>query len=177
LEDRKQGWPWKALSGIIDTFTCEVLQPQEESWEFCRSPNHFTVKYEIVRQLGCLELFGSPVLGKELGLTQLLLLSGIKEMLGGEETLLADKGYRGEDNKISFICPTSGHRSVLPKGTNAYKYIVYSAPQSIERVIRRMRIFTILYMRWRFSLALHALVVKVLGKIVNLIFLFEPQVK
>jgi DDE superfamily endonuclease len=102
-------------------------------------------------------------------------MSGIKEMLNeGEECLLADKGYSGEENELWFVSPVKGHRSWLPDNANAYNYIVYSARQSIERVIRRMRLWTILHMKWRFSLDLHALVVKGIGKLTNLCFLFEP---
>jgi DDE superfamily endonuclease len=99
-------------------------------------------------------------------------LSGIKEILDEGEMLLADKGYRGHD--LEFITPVTGHRRFLSNQSNAYNYIVYSGRQSIERVIKRMRIFTVLHMRWRYSLELHRLVMKVIGKLVNLCFLFHP---
>jgi hypothetical protein len=135
MEERKRGWIFKVPSGIIDTFSCTVLQPREESWEFLRKANEYNIKYEVVMSIGVPRIIwlSGPWKGAAADST-ISSLSGIKEILSEGEALLADKAYRGD--KISFIVPFSGHRYVLSSEERAYNFLVYCARQSIERIIR-----------------------------------------
>ena len=98
-------------------------------------------------------------------------LSDVKEELK-DEALLADKIY--QSNKISFIVPYSGHQYSLSEEKRAYNYLVYSARQLIEHVIRQMKVFEIFHIVWKYFTSFHALCTKVIGKLVNLFLIFEP---
>ena len=172
LDDKHVNWPYSVPSGIIDTFSTKVEQPKEESWEYLQGKNSFGFKYEIVCSIGVPRIIwlSGPWKGAASDVT-IAELSGVKEELK-DEALLADKIYRGD--KISFIVPHSGHRYSLSEEKRAYNYLVYSARQSIERVIRRMKVFGIFHIVWKYSASFHALCTKVIGKLVNLFLIFEP---
>ena len=133
--------------------------------------NAYGVKYEIVCSIGVPQIIwvsgpwkgsaSDPTIAKH---------SGILEVLGKDEMLLADKIYRGDS--LNFLHPVSGHKLTYSQKT--YNYLVYSARQSIERVIERLKIFGVFHIIWRYSLEFHKAVVISCCKLVNLFLIFEP---
>ena len=172
LDDKHVNWPYSIPSGIIDTFSTKVEQPKEESWEYLQGKNSFGFKYEIVCSIGVpwIIWLSGPWKGATSDVT-IAELSGVKEELK-DEAFLADKIYCGD--KISFIVPHSGYQYSLLEEKKAYNYLVYSACQSIECVIRQMKVFGIFHIVWKYSASFHALCTKVISKLVNLFLIFKP---
>ena len=159
-------------SGIIDTFKVRIYQPVEQSTHYYMSKGEWGIKFEIVCSIGVPKIIWLSGPWKGSGHdASIAEVSGIKDLLSGS-ALLADKIYRGDS--IAFICPHPGHTSSLTKEGQAYNYLVYSARQTIERMIKRMRIFGVLVVRWRYSLPFLGLCGKVVGKLVNLFLIYEP---
>jgi hypothetical protein len=131
------------------------------------------VKYEIVCSLGDSEIIwvSGPWKGAASGPT-IAKHSGILQLIGMEEMLLADRIYRGDS--LNFLYPVSGeHEFFLSRGERTYNYLVYSARQSIERVIERVKIFGIFHLIWRYDLKFHSDIVFTCCKLVNLFLIFE----
>ena len=102
--------------------------------------------------------------------------SGVKDWIQGTQ-VLADKAYRGDQETfITPVLPPHGQKSerTLSPEERAYNYLVYSARQTIERIIRRMKVFGVLTVPWRYSFHFHELCTKVIGKLVNLFLMYEP---
>ena len=51
--------------------------------------------------------------------------SKLKDVLNPDEAALADKIY--QHDKISFICPLSGHHYTLTDEENSYNFLIYKA--------------------------------------------------
>ena len=134
--------------------------------------NEFGVKFEIICSIGTPRIIwlSGPYKGAANDAT-ISQMSGVKNLLVGE-SLLADKSYKGD--RISFITPLFGHRFTLDSGQNAYNYLIYSARQSIERVISRLSVFQIFNSTWHHSFLLLKKCVEICCKLINLFFIFEP---
>jgi DDE superfamily endonuclease len=170
-----EGWSEKAPPGIIDCFKCRIEQPKEESWEFLTQANVFHIKYEVVCSV--LETRFVWISGPWKGAARddtISKMSGVKETLKGD-LLLGDKIYKGD--KKNFICPLPGHRYHMLQDERAFNYLVYSARQTIERMIGRMKKFGVLNCVWRYPYSLHELITKAIAKLVNLFIIFEPMDK
>ncbi len=152
---------------------CPIWQPRNNAWEYLTGRNEFGLKYEIVCSIGSPKIISikGPFKGAANDAT-IADISGIKDLLGPHECLLADKMYRHDH--LSFITPLQGHRYTLPNDENAFNYLVYSARSAVERIISRLAVFGIFDVPWRYSILLHGKCVKVICKLVNFFLIFEP---
>jgi hypothetical protein len=173
FEERKVGWSYTVPSCIIDTFKCKIEQPENESWQYTTSANHFTVKYEIGISFGLRHIcwISGPWKGAASDPT-IAIASGLKAQLGPNECAMTDKIYRGD--RMSFLCPISGHCYVLSDDQKAFNFLLYSARQNVERVIQRVRVFSVWEGVWKKELWLQQLCVVVSCQLVNFVLLFEP---
>lgn len=160
-------------SGIIDTFTVEVLQPVEQSWQYLFEKHRYGIKYEIVCAIGNPKIvwLSGPWRGTASDPT-IARKSGIKSYLHENEALLSDKIYRGD--RQTFLTAVPGHTYVLEDEEKAYNFLVYSARNSVERLIRRITSSGIFQHVWRFSFKLHKKCMKAVSKLVNFTLIFEP---
>ena len=103
----------------------------------------YGIKYEISVSLGLKHIcwMSGPWKGSASDPT-IAIQSGLKEQLDLGEAACTDKIYKGD--RDHFLCPLSGHRFNLPLGANEYNFLVYSARQSVERVIKRLRYMALL---------------------------------
>ena len=165
-------WPYKVPCGIIDTMSVRVSQPEEHSWEYWTGKNTYTLKYEVVCAIGQPRIIwlSGPWKGNASDST-IASESGIKICLEGE-ALLADKIYKGD--LVSFIVPQTGAYASLCADSKAYNFVVYSARQTVEWVIKRLKDFGMFNMRWRMSSLLHWKCTISCGKLTNLFLIFEP---
>ena len=166
-------WPYTVPSAIIDTFTVDVTQPLQQSWQCLYERNCFGIKYEIICAIGSPKIIwlsgpyrgaaSDPTISKK---------SGIKHHLHQNEAILADKLYRGDHH--SFITAISGHHYSLSHEERAYNFLIYSARSSIERVIQRVTCFGVFKNIWKYSFYLHKKCTLAVCKLVNFHLLFEP---
>jgi hypothetical protein len=98
--------------------------------------------------------------------------SHLLSFLNVNERILADKIYKG--NRTKFICPLSGEKWELPKEDQARNYMIYSARQSVERLIRRVKNWGFFHVPWKYSMELHGQCAKVIAKLTNLFLIFNP---
>ena len=133
-EDRYSNWSHSVPVGIVDVKVCPIWQPRNNAWEYLTGRNEFGLKYEIVCSIGYPKIISikSPFKGAAND-AMIADVSGIKDMLGPHECLLADKMY--QHDHISFIKPLQGHRYTLPSDENAFNYLVYSARSTVKRII------------------------------------------
>jgi hypothetical protein len=174
LADRWEEWPCEQPSMIIDTtVSSKIQEPYLEPWRyFCKEKNGFFVKYEICCSIGVPRIVWLKGPFKPTRDDTIAKDSGIKQYLGPTERMLADKIYKGD--RRTFICPVSGLKFKLPREDQTRNYMIYSARGSVERLIRRMKVFGFFHMVWRLSLELHQLCTHVIGKLINLFLIFEP---
>eukprot|EP00211_Chloroparvula_japonica_P017523 CAMPEP_0119133718 /NCGR_PEP_ID=MMETSP1310-20130426/13519_1 /TAXON_ID=464262 /ORGANISM="Genus nov. species nov., Strain RCC2339" /LENGTH=264 /DNA_ID=CAMNT_0007124419 /DNA_START=90 /DNA_END=881 /DNA_ORIENTATION=+ len=150
FEDRKQNWPYKRPSILLDTFECPIVQPDQKPWTYCSSKYKYSLKYEIASAIGEPKVVwcDGPFKGcahdvsvsKDSGLASLLREHG--------EMAATDKLYRGEPTADIFLRPVSGKPRKLTSEQRAYNFQVYSARQTVERVIGRLKQFTFTQDRW-----------------------------
>lgn len=160
-------------SGIIDTFTVEVLQPVEQSWQYLFERHRYGIKYEIVCSIGSPQIvwLSGPWRGTASDPT-IANKSGIKAHLHENEALLSDKIYRGD--KRSFLTAVPGHTYVLESEEKAYNYLIYSARNSVERLIRRVTSSGIFQHVWRYSFRLHRRCMNAVAMLINFTLVYEP---
>lgn len=172
LKDRFEEWPFICPSCIIDVFKARIQQPRECSWEYITATSTFSLKYEVVCSIGVPRVIwlSDPCKGSANDAT-ISKETGVKDSLSGE-WVAADKAYRGD--KVQFMVPLSGHRTTLDQEERAYNYLIYAFRQTVERLIRRIKVFGIFRVPWSLSLALHGLATRVICKMINLFLLFEP---
>jgi hypothetical protein len=128
---------FSGLTGIVDTFKCQIAKPNYNSWEYLIGTHLWGLKYEIVCSIGNPHIvwIAGPYKGAAHDHT-ISKDSGLVNALLPGEHLLADLQYRHE---TKYMCPISGHRYTLPEWVNAYNYLVYASRQSVERLIGRVR--------------------------------------
>lgn len=132
------------------------------------------MKYEVVISIGVPKIIWveGPFKGAAADIT-IAKQSGVRRLLRlQEEAALADKGYRND--VISFVVPLQGHKKELKGDDAAYNYLVYMARQSVERVLKRLKIFHILKSIWKYSLTFHHYVVIACCKLTNFSLVFDP---
>lgn len=159
---------------ILDTFKVEISEPPLMAMDYIIGTNCFGIKYEVGLSLGYHHIVwvSGPWKGAASDPT-IAKTSGIKDHLLEGKSIMADKIYKGD--KEVFLCPFSGHRYSLDDSMKEHNFEVYSARQSVERVIRRLRNFKVMKKKWTHqSIALHTLCFQVLSKLVNLCLMFEP---
>ena len=174
VKERKINWPYNVPCMIVDTYICQIQQPENESWQFLVGTNKFGVKYEIGLSLGMAHIcwLSGPWKGAAHDDT-IASTSKLKDVLNPDEAALANKIYWHD--KISFICPLSGHRYTLTDEENSYNYLIYKAQQSVERVIEQLQNMTIFKSIWtKKNLDLHFKCTQITCKLVNLMLMFEP---
>jgi hypothetical protein len=132
---------------ILDTFKVEISEPYLLSMDYLIGPNCFGIKYEVGLSLGYHHICwaSGPWKGAASDPT-IAKMSGIKDKLIEGESIMADKIYKGD--KRAFLCPFSGHRYSLDDSMKEHNFQIYSACQSVERVIHRLRNFAVLKKRW-----------------------------
>lgn len=159
---------------ILDTFTAPIQQPHDYSWEYLVGTHKWGVKYEIGVSIGVPQIiwFSGPWKGAAADPT-IAKQSGIYDKVPQNEGILADKSYRGD--RIRFIVPVPGKRRSHSPVEKRINYLIYSARQTVERMIKRMRNFTFLLNRFRMtSFAFHELATIVIAKLVNFILKYNP---
>lgn len=173
FNDRWLNWPYTVPSGIIDTFTVEVSQPLEESWQYLYERHRYGVKYEIVCAIGIPKIvwLSGPWRGTASDPT-IANKSGIKRHLHENEALLSDKIYRGD--KIHFLTAVPGHTYVLESEEKAFNFLIYSARNSVERLIHRITSSGIFQHVWKYSFSLHRKCMNSVAKLVNFSLIYEP---
>ena len=151
----------------------KITQPHHEAWQYISGKNEWSVKYEIVCSIGDPKIIwlAGPFKGSAADST-ISEFSHVKHQLLPNESLLADQGYRGD--LVSFLVPLPGHRNTLDADQKAQNYLIYSARVAIERVIQRISTFYVFSGVWRASFTLHKKCAKVVCKLLNLFFEFEP---
>lgn len=175
MADRFRNWTYRVLSAVIDTFFCHVEAPDIYPHEYYNPHyNGYGIKYQIVIAIGVPSICDLSFSFKGLTSDGLMAqVSGIFEKMEENEAFLADKQYRGEPRR--FIVPSSGHRTQQTEEDKARNYLIYRARQTVERVIKRLRIFRLLKQApWRYSIELHEMCTKVICKVVNFLFIIEP---
>jgi hypothetical protein len=160
-------------SAIIDTFTVEVLQPVEQSWQYLYERHRYGIKYEVICAIGNPKIIwlSGPWRGTASDPT-IANQSGIKRLLHENEALLSDKIYRGD--KISFITAVPGHTYNLDDEEKAYNHLVYSARNSVERLIHRITSSGIFQHVWKYSFRLHQRCMRSVARLVNFTLIYEP---
>lgn len=144
VNDRKEQWPHRNPSCIIDCFKVRTLQPAVEPWQYYFLKGEgYGVKFEIVCSMGCPRIIycSGPWRGAARDDT-IAKYSEAKRFLEKGERLLANKIYRADTE--TFICPLPGTRSQLTDAENLRNYSIYSARQSVERLIKRDRNFAVI---------------------------------
>jgi hypothetical protein len=174
MADRLREWPHKVPSALIDTFFCHIEAPDEYPHEYYNPHyNGYGVKYQLVVAIGVPAICSLSISYKGLASDALIAeVSGVYEEMDEHEAFLADKSYRGDPSK--FVTPCSGHRTQLSEEDKARNYLIYRARQTVERVIKRLRVFGLLHQRWRYSIELHELCTMVICQLVNFLFLLQP---
>jgi hypothetical protein len=167
-----KNWPYHVPSGIIDIKVVRVTQPHHEAWQYVTGRNKWGIKYEIVCSIGdpCIIWLAGPFKGSAADST-IASSSGIKLLLQNE-CLLADRAYRGD--LLSFLVPLPGHRLTHDPDQKAQNYLFHSARVAIERVIQRFSTFYVFCGIWRATFLLHKKCAKVVCKLLNLFFDYEP---
>ena len=173
LNDCWAKWPYTVPSAIIDTFTVDVTQPLQQSWQYLYERNRYGIKYEIICAIGVPKIIwlSGPYRGTASDPT-IAKKSGIKRHPHQNEAILADKLYRGD--YFSFITAVSGHHYSLSHEERAYNFLIYSTRNSIERVIQHATCFGVLKNVWKYSFYLHKKCTLAVCKLVNFHLLFEP---
>lgn len=152
---------------------CPISEPKLSSWEYLCGTDKWCVKYEVCVSIGVPRIiwWSGPYKGAASD-ASIANVSGIKEKMKIGEKALADKIYRfDEDN---FVCPVTGHRYALTEGQKEYNFLIYSARQTVERLIKRIRNGKFSKSIWRYDIDFHKLCFHAQSKITNLCFLFEP---
>jgi len=173
LSDRYDKWNFPAPCAVIDTKTFQIWQPSDRSWQYLIGRNTYGVKYELVCSIGVPRFIwcSGPYKGVASDAT-IPLQSGLLGNFSQHEALLADKIYKG--NRNLFLCPLPGNYYSLSQEEKSYNFLIYSARQCIERMISRLTVFGVFQISWKYSFALHGLLVQTACKMVNLFLLFEP---
>lgn len=157
----------------MDSFLCPIQQPSIEPWEYyAQERKGFFVKYEIICSLGVPRVIWIAGPWKMAADGTISHFSGLKDLLIPHERLLGDKAYKGDLQ--SFICPATGEKWALPQEDQTRNYMIYSARQSVERLIHRLKIFNFFHLPWHGTFAQHCQCVCVIAKLVNLSLCFEP---
>jgi hypothetical protein len=128
-----------------------------------------TIKYEIGvhPDTGFLVWVGGPVAGAVHDMT-LARKSGVLDLLGENEFILADKGYVGH---FCIITPFKGE---LTEAEKAINHFLGSRRWIVEHIIKRIKNFNCLRQKWRHSRTLHKYVFYVITEIVNIDLHFRP---
>jgi DDE superfamily endonuclease len=159
---------------ILDTTVSSKIEaPSLNSWEyFSKEKNGFFLKYEIGCSLGVPRIcwFNGP--HKPVVDSTIAKSSHLLSFLLPTERLLADKIYKGD--RGNFICPLTGKKWTLPKEDQTRNYMIYSARQSVERLIKRVKQFGFFHVVWKYSHVLHAQCAKIIAKLTNLFLIFKP---
>jgi len=173
FEDRWENWSYKQPSFIIDTFKCPISEPTMNGWQYIQGTDKWWYKYEVAVAIGSPRIvwLAGPFKGAASD-SSIADVSGIKNAMVPGERALADKIYR--HSKETFICPISGDKGKLPKEEKAYNFLIYSARQTVERGIKRMRNGKFSKHTWRYGPHLHKLCMMCQAKLTNWCFLFEP---
>jgi hypothetical protein len=170
-----KNWPFCVPSMIIDTFSCPIIQPPNEAWQYLSTKGKgWALKYEIGVSIGIPKVIwlSGPWKGCASDPT-ITFQSGIRKKIPKNESILADKIYKTD--RYRFLVPLPGHRYSLDDEGRKFNYLIYSVRQSVERVIRRMRNFGFLASLYRScDFKFHQLATRAIGKIVNFIFKFNP---
>ena len=95
--------------------------------------------------------------------------TSLLDLLENEEKVLADMGYIGE---IQIITPIKGKN--LDVDQKAYNRFLGSIRWVVEHVLRRIKIFKCVNVKWRHWRELHCVVFYVICEIVNIDFEFRP---
>ena len=137
------------------------------------SANTYCVKYEIACSIGVPRIIWCSGPYKGAGNDGTIASVGcVASYLNENEAIAADKAYRFLGPR--FVTPFAGVPRSLTKEQIYHNYLFYAFRQTVERVIMRLKIFGIFCVRWRYSLLLHQLAVKVLCKLINLFLIVEP---
>ena len=158
---------------MVDTTKCPIVAPKEEEWHYLVGSSKFALKYEIGVSFGVssrIVWVSGPWKGAAADPT-ILRTSGLLEALPKDEALLADKIYKGLRHRI--IVPRPG--KFLNAEGRAYNFLVYSARQTVERAIRRIKNSELCRSTWRSSIALHKLCFMAQCKLTNWFLIFEPM--
>ena len=118
-----------------------IYEPFENSWEYYDpQKKKYFLKYEVVCSIGCPRVVWFDGSWKStVNDCMLLQHSQLKSQLLPDERLLADKGYIHDPT--SFICPVSGLVTTLDPEDRARNYMIYTARQSVERLLCCMKKF------------------------------------
>ena len=156
------------------TLSSCIQEPFVSSWEYFDSQKKkYFLKYEIVCSIGNSRIvwFDGPWKSTVQDCT-LSRRSQLRCMLTPGERLLADKGYI--HSPYHFICPVTGVSTILDPEDRTRNYMIYSARQSVERLLCRLKKWGFWTVPWRASLGLHSLCARVVAKLVSFHLLFEP---
>jgi hypothetical protein len=134
---------------------------------------HHTVKYELVCFLPAessqIIWINGPYKGSIHDITiahdQLL-----DHLLEGE-CLLGDKGYVGDSHFVTPFKPAVSHEQCC------FNKEVYTHRQSIERIIKRIKIFRSVKDVWQHDVELHKFVFHVVAQITNINLIEKPLTK
>jgi DDE superfamily endonuclease len=157
----------------VDCFKVPIEQPENEPWKYIIGTSKWGIKYEIALSLGFRHVcwLSGPYYGAASDAT-ILVASGFKDSLDSNESVMADKIYKGD--RRAFLCPLTGTRFSLDDEGKNYNFLVYSGRQAVERLIKRLKNFHVLKDIWRPEIWLHTKCVTAVGKLVNLFLIFEP---
>jgi DDE superfamily endonuclease len=145
----------------------------ESQWEYyCWYKKCTGVKVEVVCSFGTPRVVWMSSLFKGSVRDDTVAKNSILKILPQNESLLADSIY----NKVGpqLQCAYPGKEWLLSREEKKYNYIFWSVRQSVERLILRLRHWTIFSAVWRFSMRLLEKCVRVCGKVTNFFLLFEP---
>lgn len=164
-------WPHLNPSFFVDTFSVNINRPRDDrAWEYYVG-SEAKVKYQIVCSLVSPRIISLD--GPYKGPAQ---DGSIASVTLGPKIRPGEKGYGDKQyrNCGFILCPVSGLRFQLSNSEKYFNYTIYSNRQDIERLIRRVKSFGCMKVRWPYSLELHQLAVVAIGKLVNLSLSFEP---
>jgi hypothetical protein len=158
-------------SFTVDVTECPIWQPKLYEWEYYSPKDKaHTLKYEVCVDLGRIKKIiwvNGPYKGSvhDLKIARDKLLKNMKE----GERAMGDKGYIGE---FKIIAPFKPATTEAEKKFNLNHYTIR---QDIERINKRLKIFSVLQQPWRsHDLALHKIVFYVVAYLTQLNLQLNP---
>jgi hypothetical protein len=161
--------------GVVDVTRVQIQKPgfNERSYYSAKDKFH-ALKYEVAVSLNpdarIIWLCG-PFVGSASDIT--IAREYLVPLLeAGNETMLADKGYIGED---VLICPIKENANA-PLGARSidFNLKLNKTRQIIERTNKRLKHFKALSSVWRHDNDLNKRCFGIIGRITNLCFSYEP---
>jgi len=164
FHNRFKLWPFNP-SVAVDTTVTQIQRPYLSPWEYWNTEYHFySLKYfyAVSVRTGEILFLAGPFKGAAADVT--IGRQTIVKRLLKSERCWADKSFHYD---TAFYTPSQGKKVNMKKGRRLKNAKIYRVRQIVERSILRVKHFSCVRMRWRYSWKLHQMCMLAMCKLTN----------